>query len=104
MDALAQYMEKNDDGFVEMRNLRLILLGQYKHEPEQPKAKQAPIEADTDLTDILLPIKTELTNRGILPPDLFDIYDEDKNYLLSSEELIDVMENFTGYRLTEREH
>ena len=62
------------------------------------------VQAETDLTDILLPLKTELANRRMLPPDLFDIYDVDKNYLLSADELDDILEVYTGYRITDNEH
>ena len=68
------------------------------------EVKKTAVEAETDLTDILLPLKTELAARGIHPPDLFDAYDTDKNYLLSLDELVDIMATYTGYRLTAREH
>lgn len=37
------------------------------------------------------------------PGDLADIYDKDKNFLLSSDELNDVILNFTGYQLNSQE-
>lgn len=104
MENFAQYLEQKGDGFIEMKNLKLIQRLQYKPAIAETKAKEISVEAETDITDILLPFKTELVNRRILPPDLFDIYDTDKNYLLSSDELVDIMENYTGYRPTEREH
>ena len=37
------------------------------------------------------------------PADLCDIYDKDKNYLLSVDEFVDVLEKFTGYRVNANE-
>ena len=37
------------------------------------------------------------------PADLCDIYDKDKNYLLSVDEFVDVLEKFTGHRVNANE-
>lgn len=44
-----------------------------------------------------------MIERKMQPGDIADIYDKDKNYLLSSDELVDVIKNFTGYELNQQE-
>lgn len=103
MDNLAQFLEQKGDGLIDMQNLRLIQRLKYQPEIAKQKAEKVVVQAETDITDILLPLKTELANRGMQPPDLFDLYDSDKNYLLSADELVDILEVYTGYRLTDEE-
>ena len=103
MDHLAQFLEQKDDGLIDMSSLRLVLLGQYKAQLEEAQPETGPEWAETDLTDILLPLKTEVAERRMQPADLCDIYDKDKNYLLSVDVFVDVLEKFTGYRVNANE-
>lgn len=106
-DNFADFLDKNEDGFITHENFVTAVVNFGQFDPRKP-AKQAPkaeVIPPVDASEYIMPLSTVLKRQNVNEVEILRKYDRkgDKNMLLSAGEIAEIYKDFLKEELKEPE-